>query len=353
MLPSSMRVPAAPESGPRNGPLPQSPANTVPSFTAPQGNVPNTISAAQSRSRETHVIQQLKKLFREGSPDEVEKMLRHMDSHGGITALGLFNLVLPERTDAQAAACLQRVLAVLKLSSKQVFHELIIRHNFELAGGLLKLDPSAAQEPHVRWGIDRCIELARLIADLRPDIEQQVSYGHFVKLYAREASQNWRPMEERLASWRGLTERFPHRADDIVAHMGPVDDGSLATYALDHAPLPHKASFWSDALRWFPEKIAPSLAQRPDAADRNLIVAAMASQNYEVLDLACQANSNALKEPDRKGDTPAHVAARHGDAKALNILERHGADMQATNSAGETPRNLKPQPLFDFLGMVA
>ncbi len=44
-----------------------------------------------------------------------------------------------------------------------------------------------------------------------------------------------------------------------------------------------------------------------------------------------------VNERDPKGDTLLHIAARAGDQQVVNVLLQYGADVEATNSRGETP----------------
>jgi len=52
---------------------------------------------------------------------------------------------------------------------------------------------------------------------------------------------------------------------------------------------------------------------------------------------------------DNRGDTPLHIAARLGNRDIYNWLVQHGASVDATNNAGETPKLLAgPQAPFRF-----
>jgi ankyrin repeat protein len=52
---------------------------------------------------------------------------------------------------------------------------------------------------------------------------------------------------------------------------------------------------------------------------------------------------------DNAGDTPLHVAARHGSKDVYDWLIQNGASLDATNNAGETPRQLAgPRAPFRF-----
>lgn len=56
--------------------------------------------------------------------------------------------------------------------------------------------------------------------------------------------------------------------------------------------------------------------------------------------LAHGANPNHVCHPDKSGETPLHLAARHWDAAMITLLLAHGANVHARCTAGRTPLTL-------------
>lgn len=285
----------------------------------------------------------------------IGNVLKYLDDRGRLNNRALRHFILStvvERTDAQTSACFQQVLGGLQTTACGEFGEAMSRQNFALAEALVKLDPSVADERHLREAATQCVELGRAIAHLRPDLEQLLHYRVFAALYGDHSSAPSQNMTEQRASWRQLMDRFPHRADQIALNSPRIDDGSLVTHALHHAPLPHRASFWSSALFWFPQEVANSLSVRPEAVDHNLIKYAIALGCNDVLALAYKANPKVFHEKDPEGNTAVHLAARIGNTEALATIRDFGVDVKARNAEGATPSSRAPRtPGSDLLGL--
>lgn len=338
--------------------------NAAPTFTAPRASgASNAASAHQRTASEPNVpatLQEtsLKKALTEGGPGVIDDALEYLDNRGRLDNRALRDFIVStvvERVDPQACVCFELVLSRLKLTALGLLDEALAQNKLALAESIVKLKPEVVEGRHLSRAASDARELGKTIVAHRPDLEKALPYGLFSLLYNEPSTPSCsRTKSERVESCLDLMKRFPHRADEIASHMEGLGDESLAACALEVAPLPHSVAFWSSALMRFPVAVASSLPVRPEAVDRNLICAAIRYRRHEVLEQACKLKPEVLEEKDHRGDTAAHVAARFVDFKAMEILERCGADMQAKNHMGASPGEVAGSAArLDLLGFVA
>lgn len=332
-------------------------ANAAPVFVAPQPGEPIRSEPAIGTGAERLHKFTLEKVFGEGSPDMVSqatKFLAERKRLGDSTLHSFLVSVIARRTDPQALACFRQLLSGMNVTASALIHGAMTQRQFALAKDVVTIDPGAAGAQDLREAMGAAPELARTIADLRPDLERRLGPGEFMALYLEPGIvQNTpAPAKEVRALALKLIARFPHRADALACRLMHLDDGSLTEAALSMGSLPHTGSFWGNALMRFPRIVADSLVSRPDAVDCNLIYEAGAAWAHDILEQACKINPAAVNERNGAGNTPAHKAASFNNFDAMKILARHGADMQAKNDDGETPFSIAPLAVH-FVGSDA
>lgn len=153
-------------------------------------------------------------------------------------------------------------------------------------------------------------------------------------------------VETKLEAMRAM-RRHPDRAEAIMLHLARTDeiDELILQHALDLAATPRSKGFWNVALRLAPDEAMASFHKRPESIDHDTLRTALELGKWDVLERACRCRPEALHERHpTTGDTPAHLAARSTwDRRPLQICRRYGADMDAVNLSGETPRSINPE----------